>query len=79
MSDYDEGAQTVAAMTARDLAANATDVAPVDAEDLDYDDPEPCGEGMCQCACDGSHVCGCDCWHCPYCQQLPEYCDCEDD
>jgi hypothetical protein len=48
------------------------------AEEVDYED-EPCGEGMCQCLCDGSHVCGCDCPRCPYCQQIPENCDCEDD
>lgn len=22
---------------------------------------EPCGEGMCQCSCDGGCVCGCEC------------------
>ncbi|WP_159106690.1 hypothetical protein [Streptomyces rishiriensis] len=41
---------------------------------------EPCGEGMCQCSCVGLlRPCGCDCWRCPYCQQLPEDCGCEDD
>lgn len=39
---------------------------------------EACGEGMCQCSCDGSHVCGCDCRRCPDCQQIDENCDCED-
>ncbi|MEU6221113.1 hypothetical protein ABZ845_26930 [Streptomyces sp. NPDC047022] len=40
---------------------------------------EPCGEGMCQCSCVGYlHPCGCDCPRCPYCQQLPENCECED-
>jgi hypothetical protein len=42
----------------------------------DYE-PEPCGEGMCQCHCDGGHVCGCDCWRCDECQQLSENCHCE--
>ena len=46
--------------------------------EADYDE-EPCGEGMCHCDCGQGHVCGCDCWHCPYCQQLPENCECEDD
>ena len=45
----------------------------------DHEEPEACGEGMCQCHCDGRHVCGCDCPRCPYCQQIPENCDCEDD
>ncbi|MFJ6386420.1 hypothetical protein ACIQJT_02305 [Streptomyces sp. NPDC091972] len=58
---YDEGAQAVAAMTAQELAANARDDAPVDPEDLDYDDLEPCGEGMCQCSCGQGCVCGCEC------------------
>ena len=43
------------------------------------DEPEACGEGMCHCHCDGRHVCGCDCPRCPYCQQIPENCECEDD
>jgi hypothetical protein len=47
-------------------------------DDID-DEAEACGEGMCQCSCDGSHVCGCDCWRCPDCQQIDENCDCEDD
>ncbi|MFE3492852.1 hypothetical protein ACFXOS_07050 [Streptomyces sp. NPDC059175] len=38
---------------------------------------EPCGEGMCHCHCDASHICGCDCPRCPNCQQLPDYCDCD--
>lgn len=38
----------------------------------------PCGESGCQCHCPGSHVCGCDCPRCPYCQQHPEYCDCDE-
>ncbi|MFF4644967.1 hypothetical protein [Streptomyces sp. NPDC001389] len=42
---------------------------------MDY---EPCGEGMCQCHCGYGHPCGCDCPRCPDCQQLHEYCDCED-
>jgi hypothetical protein len=47
-------------------------------EDVD-DEAEACGEGACQCSCGGSHVCGCDCWRCPECQQIDEYCDCEED
>jgi hypothetical protein len=46
---------------------------------LEEDDPQPCGEGMCQCRCDIGHVCGCDCPRCPYCQQDPENCECEED
>lgn len=37
-----------------------------------------CGENMCQCSCSGGHSCGCDCPRCPDCQQLDDYCDCED-
>lgn len=37
-----------------------------------------CGEGMCQCYCGTGHPCGCDCPRCPYCQQDPEYCDCDE-
>lgn len=61
---------------ARDLAAEKAQ--PAEADGLE-DEPEACGEGMCQCACDGSHVCGCDCPRCAYCRQIPEYCDCEED
>lgn len=46
--------------------------------DVDYD-AEPCGEGSCRCYCGGGHVCGCDCPRCPYCQQDPENCDCDDE
>ncbi|WP_285368428.1 hypothetical protein [Streptomyces albipurpureus] len=42
-------------------------------------DDSPCGEGMCRCDCiDTYHACGCDCPRCPYCQQHPENCDCDD-
>lgn len=37
---------------------------------------EACGEGMCQCACDEDHPCGCDCERCDECRQLPDYCQC---
>ena len=43
----------------------------------DVEEDWPCGEGMCQCSC-GHHACGCDCPRCVDCQQLYEYCDCED-
>ncbi|MEU9415180.1 hypothetical protein [Streptomyces sp. NPDC048272] len=42
------------------------------------DDNEPCGEGMCQCGCNYGHACGCDCPRCPDCQQLDDYCECDD-
>lgn len=52
---------------------------PEDADPAD-DDAEPCGEGMCQCSCVGTlHPCGCDCPRCPYCQQDPENCECDED
>ncbi|MEV7994683.1 hypothetical protein AB0O67_23005 [Streptomyces sp. NPDC086077] len=45
----------------------------------DGPEDEACGEGMCQCSCVGVlHACGCDCPRCPYCQQDPENCDCDD-
>ncbi len=46
-------------------------------DDTDTED-FPCGESGCLCYCPDSHVCGCDCPRCPYCQQHPEYCDCDD-
>ncbi|WP_327386667.1 hypothetical protein [Streptomyces sp. NBC_01207] len=43
------------------------------------DDTFACGEGHCHCYCtDGYHACGCDCPRCPYCQQAPEDCECDD-
>ncbi|GAA4014780.1 MULTISPECIES: hypothetical protein [Streptomyces] len=49
------------------------DIASEDNEDF------ACGEGHCICYCIGAlHACGCDCPRCPYCQQDPENCDCDD-
>ncbi len=45
-------------------------------DDTDTED-FPCGESGCLCSCPGGHVCGCDCPRCPYCQQHPEHCDCD--
>ena len=47
--------------------------------DDEVDEPEACGEGMCQCSCGLAHVCGCDCWRCPHCHYTEENCECEDD
>lgn len=59
--NHNEGAQAAAATQARELVANAHDGQPLDPEDLDYDDPESCGEGMCRCSCGQGCVCGCEC------------------
>lgn len=38
-----------------------------------------CGENSCHCYCPGNeHACGCDCPRCDDCQQLFDYCDCDD-
>ncbi|WP_159041591.1 hypothetical protein [Streptomyces sp. WM4235] len=46
------------------------------------DDNQPCGENDCYCRSAGPEhadcACGCDCPRCPDCQQLDDYCDCED-
>ncbi|MET7924205.1 hypothetical protein ABZT43_09505 [Streptomyces sp. NPDC005349] len=47
--------------------------------DLDDEEEEPCGEGMCQCYCVGTgHPCGCDCPHdddcdCDFCDARDHY------
>ncbi len=46
---------------------------------LDDEQTEPCGENMCHCYCGGGHVCGCDCWRCPECQQVSENCHCDEE
>lgn len=45
---------------------------------MDYDESEPCGEGMCNCHCGQGHACGCVCWRCDECMQTADYCQCED-
>lgn len=51
--------------------------------DCDCDAPDdedmPCGESMCHCSCLEGHVCGCDCPRCPWCQQIPKSCDCDEE